>query len=251
MPSVYGSSQRHFAKNSPDDIRVVEESEFIFTLADEIKRRIEVQKDDKTAPLRAVIVFFDDKETLNALYNSEEFRQTGLRDRVRKLLSDGGDKQEKDNLIQTAASTGSITFSVREFGRGTDFKCFDDQLTANGGVHVIQAFVSTLLSEETQIMGRTARQGDRGSYSMVIKRSQLETIKMTSEDIDTMIDTNKLYETLDRFRSEFFREKYEKSKKNMDDVKSKHQESMRFVDNIANDRIHEAKEFLIQTNHRG
>jgi len=35
-------------------------------------------------------------------------------------------------------------------------------------VHVIQTFLSEELSEEIQIKGRAARQGQDGSYSMVL-----------------------------------------------------------------------------------
>ena len=53
---------------------------------------------------------------------------------------------------------------IREFDRGTDFKCFDSRMLSDGGVHVIQTFFSLDLSEEIQIKGRTARQGENGSY---------------------------------------------------------------------------------------
>ena len=46
----------------------------------------------------------------------------------------------------------------------TDFKVFDARLLQAGGVHVIQAFFSTELSEEIQIKGRCARQGAEGSF---------------------------------------------------------------------------------------
>ncbi len=79
-----------------------------------------------------------------------------------------------DFLLQTcarqAATTGNVVLMTREFGRGTDFVCYDDDLDIAGGVltpsclplllatkserHqvlVIQTFVSEIKSEETQI----------------------------------------------------------------------------------------------------
>lgn len=55
---------------------------------------------------------------------------------------------------------------TRDYGRGTDFKVFDESiftLGTHGGLHVIQTFLSVENSEEVQIRGRTARQGDRKS----------------------------------------------------------------------------------------
>ena len=39
---------------------------------------------------------------------------------------------------------------IREFDRGTDFKCFDSRMLSDGGVHVIQTFFSLDVSEEIQ-----------------------------------------------------------------------------------------------------
>ncbi|CAF3880850.1 unnamed protein product [Rotaria sordida] len=48
------------------------------------------------------------------------------------------------------------------------------QLLAHGGIHVLQTFFSEELSEEYQIMGRGARQGDRGSYRMILENEILQ-----------------------------------------------------------------------------
>ena len=47
---------------------------------------------------------------------------------------------------------------TRIFGRGLDFKSNDKKMNNDGGVHVIQTFLSEEFSEEVQIKGRTARQ---------------------------------------------------------------------------------------------
>ena len=54
------------------------------------------------------------------------------------------------------------------------FFCKDETVQKNGGVHVIQAFFSDDPSEEIQIQGRTARQGKRGSYQLILLESDLE-----------------------------------------------------------------------------
>ena len=59
------------------------------------------------------------------------------------------------------------------FGRGTDFVVFDQSVKKLGGLHVIQTFLSVDHSEEVQIQGRTARQGEEGSYQLIIKENEL------------------------------------------------------------------------------
>ncbi len=46
------------------------------------------------------------------------------------------------------------------FGRGTDFVLFNKNIKDNGGLHIIQAFLTLDEAEEIQIKGRTARQAD-------------------------------------------------------------------------------------------
>ena len=51
---------------------------------------------------------------------------------------------------------------------------YDDAINAAGGVHVVQTFFSQFLAEEIQIQDRTARQGKRGSYKMIVLSSEIE-----------------------------------------------------------------------------
>lgn len=50
-----------------------------------------------------------------------------------------------------------ITLATKPFGRGCDFISTDPDLDKNGGIHIVQTFLSEDLAEETQIKGRTAR----------------------------------------------------------------------------------------------
>ena len=54
------------------------------------------------------------------------------------------------------------------FGRGTKFICKDNKLDDNGGVHIIQTFLSLDPSEQIQVRGRTARQGKKGAYQLLL-----------------------------------------------------------------------------------
>lgn len=66
-----------------------------------------------------------------------------------------------------------ITLMTRSFGRGTDFKVHGEIVNKNGGVHIIQAFLSLEESEEIQIKGRTFRQNSDGSCEILIKSNEL------------------------------------------------------------------------------
>lgn len=110
---------------------------------------------------RPVMIFFDSQETLFAFHNST------LMESLKKevaVVTEATPEYEKDSLFLKATEAGAITLMIRDFGRGTDFKCFDRRVLNAGGVHVIQAFFSKDLSEEIQIMGRCARQGTDGSF---------------------------------------------------------------------------------------
>ena len=44
---------------------------------------------------------------------------------------------DKDILIKKSTMSREISLIIREFGRGTDFLCIDDDVNENGGVVVI------------------------------------------------------------------------------------------------------------------
>ena len=75
-----------------------------------------------------------------------------------------------------ATKSGNVTFATRDFGRGTNFMCRDKIVLASGGVHIILTFWSESRSEEEQIKGRTARNGNAGSYQIILLKQDLEII---------------------------------------------------------------------------
>ena len=68
-----------------------------------------------------------------------------------------------------STQANKITLMTKSFGRGTDFQVYDPNVNDNGGVHIIQTFLSLEYSEEIQIMGRTNRQNSNGSYEAIFK----------------------------------------------------------------------------------
>ena len=89
--------------------------------------------------------------------------------------------------MNQAVTKKSVTLLTREFGRGTDFICYDDEINNTlGGVHVLQTFLSVERAEERQIKGRTARQGRAGTYSMVLLKNDLERIDINDSAAGTI-----------------------------------------------------------------
>lgn len=68
------------------------------------------------------------------------------------------EKEEgREKSIREAAYHSYITLASREYGRGIDYVCYDDEIDKKGGVGVIQTFFSEDIKEELQIRGRTGR----------------------------------------------------------------------------------------------
>jgi energy-coupling factor transporter ATP-binding protein EcfA2 len=164
VPSVYGQSNFTFDR-AGDGVSIEKgASDFFHKITEEIS---DVARDKK----RAVIVFFKDSSRLDAYVASPFFRKLG---RKKEILTEKRTAADKEFAISKAATTGQITLATAVFGRGTDFFCKDDTLQTSGGVHVVQAFLSSDISEEIQIQGRTARQGKKGTYKLILLDEDLE-----------------------------------------------------------------------------
>ncbi len=245
MPSVYGENQLDFSSNSIKGVIISERAAYFMEITNEIKRR---RLGDSIIE-RPVMVFFPSNEQLTSYYNSSELGRSGIEREKIKLITEELPDDQKPGLIRQAASEGAVTLLTRGFGRGTDFKCFDDRINKRcGGVHVVQTFVSDEISEETQIKGRTARQGEPGSYSMVLAAEDLERYNLREREIARMKSTSELYTTLNEARCRFFHEKYSESLRYVDEIKQDHDAAMIFLSALFNKRIDEVREFLKKRN---
>ncbi|KAL7555469.1 hypothetical protein ACA910_006131 [Epithemia clementina (nom. ined.)] len=163
VPSVYGKSNFQFDA-AGEGIHIEQtKSDFYHKITEVIL--------DVTKQKRAVIVFFYDVTRLREYKSSSFYKKLG---RNVKMLTEDMSADDKGFVVKKAATAGQITLCTASFGRGTDFFCKDDVVQRNGGVHIIQAFLSEELSEELQIKGRTARQGKKGSYQMILLEPDLE-----------------------------------------------------------------------------
>jgi hypothetical protein len=177
-----------------------------------------------------VLVFFDTSASLKNFKDSAEM--VALKGFV-KVMTEETTQTEKTGLIKSAATKGNVVLLTREFGRGTDFVCYDQELDRNGGVHVIQTFVSDLKSEETQIKGRTARQGKRGSYMMILDENDLEKYGIKEREVQIMRDTGKLYSTLSQHRDAFFNKRFPDSIKGVEGIVAEHKQGMSFLQDLS------------------
>ena len=161
MPSVYGQSKFRFLEQA-DAIKVVPAANFF--------QEIALATQEKVKEKRAIIVFFESHRLL------EEFRRSQFFAKLPspEILVEGLSYDDKANIIKKAANTGQITLATAPFGRGSDFVSYDDKLQERGGVHVLQTFPSADASEEVQFQGRTARQGKKGSYSLILREEDVQ-----------------------------------------------------------------------------
>jgi len=233
MPSVFGDNQLK-ANNDTTDVIVVKEQDYFTSIAEEIKKKIGTK--------RAVLVFFDTKEHLMEFFNSPA--AVILKDHI-KVFTEESTQSEKETLVKRTNS-GQITLMTIAFGRGTDFVCRDNIVIDNGGVHVIQTFLSAEISEEIQIRGRTARQGAKGSYSRVLKDTELERFQITMEEfIQAAVDPiNGQSKLLIEKREIQFKIQYATRQEFVSDAKKEHDIACAFVESLFENKLDSVRSYL-------
>lgn len=145
MPSVYPRSNK-IDFDETKDVLIDDEANHYKVITEEIKKKVRPPKPT------AVFVVFESIKELNKFYNSNEFEPLRLQAHA---LTEEANSSERKNLIDGSTIAGKITLFTRSFGRGTDFIVHDESVSINGGVHVIQTFLSEEYPEELQIRGKT------------------------------------------------------------------------------------------------
>ncbi|KAL4489801.1 hypothetical protein ABPG72_022441 [Tetrahymena utriculariae] len=214
IPSVFGKNKRKFAE----------------------KKDIYVENEDD----------YFKQQKLNKFYNSTELSDLKMDVELitEELLTD------KLQLIKKATVSGQVTLLTDSFGRGTDFICHDQRVLNNGGVHVIQTFYSNKKSEEVQIMGRSARQGQDGSYSLVLLDQELQNIigPNYQKVLEQMRQENNFYEKLGELRKIREAQEYDNRNKFIEQIQKEHLEGQKFVQAMLNKDETFVKEFLANKN---
>ncbi len=236
-PSIYGPSNLVFKEK--DDVFVeMDQTRHYQKILDEILQKKNLK--------RAVLVFFESDEALKQFLNSP-YRPNEL------AVIDFSERQENiDFYIKKSMRCGQVAFLPREFGRGLDFVCRDDAVDEAGGVHVIQTFLSEELSEEIQIRGRTARQGKKGSYTLILSALDLQkTFSLASvEEIEEMRKSANLYGRLNEKRIAHFEKTSSERKGIVARSLELHKESLEYQDAFKTSPANEDKmlQFLLKQN---
>ena len=251
-PSVFGANDLRFSGG--EDVFLEDQKDYFNKIKTEIQCRLSGKLPDTK---RAVLVFFESVSKLNDFYESPTF---SVMKHNAQILTEEANNQEKDYFVKQATISGKISLLTRTFGRGTDFVCRDDIVATNGGVHVIQTFLSEEVSEEVQIKGRTARQGESGSYSLVLLKNDLEKCGVTEEETHSLARRvgqfwNKLvgknkstHDLLNKRRNKVFESKYKDNKEYVKDSERRHLEAQDFLRKLYSGDISAVKAFLCKVN---
>lgn len=89
--------------------------------------------------------------------------EAGLNCRVLNARQDS----EEAAIVAKAGEAGAITIATGMAGRGTDIK-LTDQARTHGGLHVVITELQDASRIDRQFYGRSARQGDPGSFSFIL-----------------------------------------------------------------------------------
>ncbi len=233
IPSVYGTNASSFAGDNGRDIKLEPQPAHFSAITREVDDRRTILG-DTTGFKRPVLVFFESTKILLEYYNSNAASQ--LKSKIR-MVTEEVSVVDKENIIRQATSPGSVTILSREFGRGTDFIIYDERVSQAGGVHVIQTFLSEEFSEQVQIRGRSARQGCKGSYSMLLSYANLEKFGIKEfgpgGSVNEMKTTGRYEKNLNEKRRLFFEDKYKDTVQYVVQIAEDHRKAMDFRNALA------------------
>src|SRR3990167_4051609 len=152
-----------------------------------------------------------------------------------QIITERISESDRELYVKRAAVIGKITLLTSTFGRGTDFVCTNQELLTNGGIFVIQTFFSRELSEEFQIQGRCARQGDQGSYQMILMDKELEWVlgAVWRDTIPTFKTPEIAYQSLNHIRDQKYNASCASKELGINQLKTDHSLSFKFLSELA------------------
>ncbi|KAL4496497.1 hypothetical protein ABPG72_014727 [Tetrahymena utriculariae] len=242
VPSVYGDSK--FTFNKEKDVKVTSQQEYFNNITNEINKNMA----GKRSQQRAVLVFFSTKENLMEYHDSEQFRCLKTNFKI-QIMTEENTIDERKQIIQDATYSGTITMMTRIFCRGIDFRVLDTTLFQNYGIHVIQTFFSEDKSEEIQAKGRTARQGEEGSYSIILEIDMIQAFLKSDEEKHKMSQNGLIYDIIDSNRQANFENDFKSNMLyNQKTSITNHKQSETFLTLLKNSKQAEVKKYLLQLN---
>jgi len=221
------------------------QEKFLTTLTEEI---------EEAKATRAVIVFFDNTNDLRNYAKHPKFAKH--LDEANFLLEEIYPEEKQQIVTCRSATMNAVTLSSSTFGRGTDFQCMDDTVQQAGGIHIVQTHVADTLSEEIQMKGRTARQGEKGSWSMVLRKAPLlDTYKLDDAALtqlqagDRSEETRKaLWNMINGNRMNLNMAQLEELIKFVEDNQNTHKQAIDFTDALLNSKIDAVRSYLERRN---
>lgn len=93
-------------------------------------------------------------------------------------LLNASQSSEEAAIVSQAGQSGAVTISTSMAGRGTDIE-LDDEARQAGGLHVIISELHDSKRIDRQLIGRSARQGDPGSFRRMLAGSD-EIVRVAS-----------------------------------------------------------------------
>mmetsp|Transcript_54892 Transcript_54892/g.67290 ORF Transcript_54892/g.67290 Transcript_54892/m.67290 type:complete len:1163 (-) Transcript_54892:163-3651(-) len=244
MPSLFDKAGKlDYSQNK--DLLILSQDRFINELYSVI---IRYQKNDDASCERPIIVFFEDEDRLMQFYN-HDVCQVWKTDRRIQLLTPDLNESEKKNGILKATTPNQITLATEEYGRGIDFKVLDPKLETKG-LHVELTYWPSTTAEEIQIKGRTARQGQYGSFHITLNEDVMIDLydDVTKDSLDEAQKNGTLYNYLDGLRREIFGKKYDEAEIYVKELKPIHRQSELLAESLRNNDISKAKEHLLLFN---
>lgn len=115
----------------------------------------------RTSAGRPVLIGTPSVQASEAL--AELFYERG----VKHFLLNAQHEDLEASIVAHAGTAGTITIATNMAGRGTDIRLDDEALKA-GGLHVIATEMHTSARIDRQLAGRSARQGDPGSFQQFL-----------------------------------------------------------------------------------
>jgi hypothetical protein len=157
--------------------------------------------------------------------------------------------------VRAACQPRRVTLCTRDFGRGVDFVVYSSALISAGGMHVIQTFLSIEYCEEVQIKGRTCRQDNPGSYSLILAVEHVENyIDVGDADLfqpgtDGTITDRSVYSRLHQARVDTFDGIYhDKVTNSKGKLLTNHLKSLRFINALERQNLEDVSAFLTEQN---
>jgi len=86
---------------------------------------------------------------------------------IRYVILNARHEAQEARIVQEAGQPGRVTIATNMAGRGTDIKPHDEVIH-QGGMHVIATSMHSSARIDRQLIGRTARQGNPGSFQFLL-----------------------------------------------------------------------------------